>query len=130
MFAPQTKLAITAGLFLLVFLFGFWLSRLGKPYPTLLFTLHKLVALGTLVFLGNTVYRLHQAAPLDPGHLALVAFAALCFVATMVLGGLLSTNQAMPPVIHTLHSLVPYLTLLSSGASLYLLFQRSLLLPG
>ena len=41
--------AAPGGLFILTLVFGFWVSRLGKPYNGVLFNVHKLIALGALV---------------------------------------------------------------------------------
>lgn len=114
--------ALSAGLFfLLIFLLGFWLSRSSKPYPSILFTIHKLVALGAVIFLAVTFYRAHQAAPLSPAQIAAIAFAGLCFLATILTGGLLSIDKTMPAAVSWAHKLFPYLTALSSEGALYLL---------
>lgn len=120
MSATSTKIVITGAFFLFIFLFGFVLSRGGKPYPTLLFNVHKLVALGTLVYLAITVYNLHRAAPLAPGLIALVAFTGLCFVVTIVAGGLLNIDKS-PAFLAVIHRVSPYLTLLATAGTLYLL---------
>ncbi len=124
MSATITKTAIAGSFFLFIFVFGFLLSRAGKPYPTLLFNVHKLIALGALVYLGITVYNLHQAAPLTPAHLALVVFTGICFVVTIVAGGLLNIDKS-PAFLAVIHRFSPYLTLLSTAAVLYLLLSRA-----
>lgn len=119
------RIVITAGLFLFIFAFGFWLSRAGKPYNTLLFTIHKLLALGAAIYLVISMYKIHQATPLAPAIWLIFGLSALCGVASFVTGALLSLNQAMPPFVLKLHQLAPYLTLLSTGALFYLLLARS-----
>ncbi len=121
---------IYAGLFfLLIFLSGFWLSRSGKPYGALLFNLHKLIGLGAGVYLALTVYRSHQAAPLSPLQLALVAATALVFVVLVVAGGLLSAHAegslrslspAMVAALTLAHHLLPYLAVLGAATTLAL----------
>ena len=66
MSTTQLRIACTGLFFLLIFFFGFWLNRSGKPYNLFIFTIHKLIALGAVVFLTMTVYNVHQAAPLSP----------------------------------------------------------------
>lgn len=119
------RIAITAGLFLCIFAFGFWLSHSGKPYNTLIFTIHKLAALGAAIYLAIFIYKTHQAAPLAPALILIFVLAAVCGAASFVTGALLSLNQAMPPFVLKLHQLAPYLTLLSTGALFYLLLARS-----
>jgi hypothetical protein len=117
---------VTAGLlFLFIFLFGFWLNRTEKPYNMAVFTIHKLLAVGAIVLLAVTVYRVHQVTPLSPGQILVVVITAVCFVATMVTGAVLSIDKTMPLIVHRLHQITPFLTLLSTSATLYLLLVRS-----
>jgi hypothetical protein len=112
--------ALSAGLFLLfIFLFGFWLSRSGKPYPVLAFTIHKLIAVAAVIYLGATLYRIHQAAPLSSLQLILTALTALLYVATIVSGGLLSIDKPMPEIVLRLHQVTPYLTVVATAVMLY-----------
>ncbi len=123
MSAAGTKIVITGAFFLFIFLFGFVLSRAGKPYPVLLFNIHKLIALGALVYLAVTVYNLSRVAPLSPAMIVLVVFTGLCFVVTIVAGGLLNIDKS-PAFLAVIHRFSPYLTLLSTAAALYLLLSR------
>ncbi|MCE1253950.1 MAG: hypothetical protein LWX83_10425 [Anaerolineae bacterium] len=112
------KMIFTILVFVFIFLTGYWLGHTGKPYAVLIFTLHKLMALGMLIFVGVTLYPVLKTA----GRLQIVCtgMAALGFLFTIVSGGLLSVDKEMPALIHWLHRLLPYLTLLSSLAALYL----------
>jgi hypothetical protein len=118
------RIAISALFFLFIFLSGFWLSRLGKPLNTALFTIHKLIALGAVVFLAVTIYNIQKTAPLSQAQMILSAAAALCFVATFATGGLLSVDKVMPVIVLRLHQVAPYLTLLSTSAALYLILAQ------
>ncbi len=114
--------ALSVGaVFLVIFATGFWLSRSGKPYSGILFNVHKLIALGALVFLGITVSRIHREQGLQPGQTAAVAAAGLCFVVTIITGGLSNIEKALPAVVTVLHRVFPYLTALASAGALYLL---------
>jgi hypothetical protein len=118
---------VGAGLFfLLILLSGYWLSRSGKPYGTLVFTIHKLVAVAAVVLLGVTVRRMHQAVALGTIDLLATIVTGLFFLGTIVTGSLLSIplDKAMPAIEHTLHRVTPYLTVLSTAATLYLLRGR------
>jgi cation transport ATPase len=113
-----------AGLsFLLILLSGFWLSRSGKPYSTIVFNIHKLVAVAAVVLLGITVYRIHRAGALSAIELLAVIVTGLFFLGTMVTGGLLSIpiDKAIPAIVHKLHQVTPYLTVLSTVATLWFL---------
>lgn len=110
--------------FLLIFLAGFALTRSGKPYGTLIFTIHKLVSVGAVVWLGITVRRMGQAGALGAVELLAAIVTGLFFLGTMVTGGLLSVDKVMPAIVRRLHHMTPYLTVLSTAATLYVLRGR------
>lgn len=114
---------IAGAAFLLIFASGIWLSRSGKPYGTLLFTVHKLVGLALGIWLAVTVYQTHQVAPLGALEITAVAVTVLLFVGTVAAGGLLSIDRPVPAFVGTLHLVVPLLTVLSTGGTLYLLLR-------
>jgi hypothetical protein len=116
---------VSAGLFFLLILpSGLWLSHSGKPYGMFIFTAHKLIGFGLFVFLAINVYQVNQAAPLSALELTACLVAASFFLATIVTGGLVSIDKVMPTTVSLMHKLFPYLTVLSTVASLYLLLRQ------
>ena len=124
MSSTQWKIVLTGLAFLLLFVLGYALSRTGKPYPLFVFTVHKLTTLGIIVYLGMTIFKLNQVSPLSPLQIGIVVLTGLSFVATMATGAMLSVDKTVPEVVHKLHQITPYLTMLSTSAVLYLLFVR------
>lgn len=116
-----SRVAITGGLFLFIFVSGFWLSRSGKPYHAALFNVHKLIALGAVVFLILTVTQIHKTVPFNTLRIIALAVTALCVLVMFVSGGLLSVDKTFPEFVKVLHRVFPYLTALSASAVLYLL---------
>lgn len=116
-----SKLASTGLFFVFIFLSGFWLSRKGRPYSMLVITVHKLIALAAGVFLGLTIYRIHQVTPLSIVQIIAVVITVLLFAVNVATGSLLSTNKAMPEVVSIINKFFPYLTVVSTGVMLYLL---------
>lgn len=116
-----SKLASTGIFFVFIFLSGFWLSRKGRPYSMLVITVHKLIALAAGVFLGLTIYRIHQVTPLSIVQIIAVVITVLLFAVNVATGSLLSTNKAMPEVVSIINKFFPYLTVVSTGVMLYLL---------
>jgi hypothetical protein len=126
---------IGAGLFFVfIFISGFWLSRSGKPYRSLIFNVHKLIGLAAGIFLIVTVVRSGQASPLRPAEGAALVVTVLLFVGLVVAGGLLSVfdsgglanaGQAVRNAIKAAHHVLPYLATLSTAATLYLLLTRT-----
>ena len=44
--------------FLLTLVFGFWVGKAGKLYNGILFNIHKLIALGTVIVSALQIYRI------------------------------------------------------------------------
>lgn len=119
-------------LFIAILLSGFWVSRLGKPYNTLVFTLHKLIGLGLGTWLVKIVYDRTQLLALPSSQTSILALTVILFAITVVAGGLLSIQaegglKSFPPVvwrnIERVHQFFPYLILVSTALLLYRLFQ-------
>jgi hypothetical protein len=116
---------VSAGLFFLLILpSGLWLSHSGRPYSLILFNAHKLIGFGLFLFLIISVYKVDRITPLSGPQLATCLIAGLFCLATIVTGGLVTTPKAMPGVVSLSHKLLPYLTVLSTAVSLYLLLRR------
>jgi hypothetical protein len=112
--------------FLIMFLSGFWLNRTGKPYGTLIFTIHKLTGIGIGVLLFITVRQVHQITALNMVESIIVAVATLFFMATVTTGSLLSIpfSKPMPQVVSALNKVFPYFTVISAVMALYFLLAR------
>jgi hypothetical protein len=121
MSTTQLIFVFTGLFFLFIFLFGFRLSRSGKPYPAAVFNIHKLLALGAVVYLGVNIYNIHQVAPLSPVQIAAVVVTVLCFAATIATGGLLSVEKEMPGFVLKLHQILLWVTVVSAAGMLYLI---------
>jgi hypothetical protein len=116
---------VTIGLsFLITVPTGLWLSRSGRPLPVALSTVHKLVGLAAAVLLVVTIRQARQAAPFSAVGWVLIVVTGLLFAGLAATGGLLSGDRPMPAAVHSVHRIAPYLTVLSSGAALYLLVGR------
>lgn len=124
MTAIQPKLISIGLLFVVIFIFGYLLSGQGKPYNALLFNAHKLIALGTMVFLVVQVYHQHQITPLDSSQLTWMISTVVIAIITIVIGGLLNSDLNLPAVLRFTHKIFPYLTLASSAASAYFVFLK------
>jgi hypothetical protein len=120
-----TVRAIVAGLFFLfIFLSGIWLSRTGRPLNVAIFTAHKLISLVAGVFLLVTIYQRNRLVPLSATEWIAIVVTGLCFLGTVVSGGLLSSDKPMPVAVLRVHQVGPVLTALSSGVTLYLVLGR------
>jgi hypothetical protein len=120
-----TARAIVAGLpFLFIFLSGIWLSMTGRPLNVAISTVHKLIPLAAGVFLLVTIYQRNRVVPLSATEWIAIVVTGLCFLGTVISGGLLSSDKPMPVAVLRVHQIVPVLTALSAGVALYLLLGR------
>jgi hypothetical protein len=120
----SSKFLIAGLFFAFIILSGLWLSRSGRPVNVFILTIHKLISLGAVVYLVITVYRIHQVAPLSPVEIAASVVTLLFFIVMIATGGLLSTAKPMPGIILKIHQIMPYLVILTTTATLYLLLVR------
>jgi hypothetical protein len=117
-----TARAIVAGVFFAsIFLSGIWLSRKGRPLNVGISTIHKLIGLAAGIFLLVTIYQRNRLVPLNATEWIAIVVTGLCFLGTVASGGFLSSDKPMPVAVLRVHQIVPVLTLIASGATLYLM---------
>ena len=110
--------------FLFIFVSGIWLSRSGRPLNGGILAIHKLVSVAAGAFLIITMVRLNRVAPLSATEWTAIVVTGLCFLGTVVSGGLLSIGKPMPAAILRAHQIMPVLVVISTAVSLYLLLGR------
>lgn len=114
-----SRIVAVGVLFFLTLVFGVWLSRAGKPYSSLLFNIHKLIALAAVVVTAITVYQARAAVTIGSISLiAVVAIGLLC-VALFVSGALLSIGQPDVAAILSVHRVAPWLMVIAVALTLY-----------
>jgi hypothetical protein len=118
----SNKVLVSGVLFAASIASGFWLAAGEKPYNVLVLTLHKLISLGTFVYFGLAVYRLHKLTPLAAGQMAIAVLTVIFFLCLIATGGMLSSGKEFPAIVLKLHQIVPWLTLVSAGTLMVLLF--------
>lgn len=113
---------IYAGIgFLLTLISGVALSRVGRPLNSAIFTIHKLIAVGTIILIGLNIRDLYQVVNLHALHPALIVITGLLFLALVVSGALLSFDKLVMPATLRIHQIGPLLALAFSTLSIYLL---------
>jgi hypothetical protein len=117
-----TRMIVTGLLVLFTLLSGVWLSRSGKPYNTGIFTIHKLIALATVIIGGITIRDLHQVAALVPIiEISAIVITGLLFLALFVSGALLSLDKDLNGLVNVVHKVAPALATLSAAITIYLM---------
>jgi hypothetical protein len=123
--AFTSKTIGTGVLFLFVFLSGLWLNRSGRPINTIILTIHKLIALGTLIFIGVTVYQINQTAQLSTAVIVATVMTGIFFIVTIIAGGLLSLDRPVS-ALSIVHKVGPFLTVAGTIVTMVLLANPQL----
>ena len=119
------KFVIPGVLFILTLVFGFWLSRSGKPYHSLIFNIHKLIALAAVVVTAIRAFKALKIGVTQPILIELLIVIGLCAVALFVTGALMSAHKATGRATLTIHEIAPLLAVLAALGALYLLGGRA-----
>ena len=115
------KFVIPGVLFILTLVFGFWLSRSGKPYNGLIFNIHKLIALAAVIVAAIRAFNALKIVEAQPILIALLILIGLCAVALFVTGALMSANKPAHDRLLTTHQIAPLLAVIAAIGTLYLL---------
>lgn len=107
--------------FLVTVAFGFWLSRLGKPYNGLLFNVHKLIALATVILAGLAVYQVLKVMDVATLIVLFLVLAALSVITLFVSGALMSAGKGEYSVMKMVHNISPFILVVAMGTTVYLL---------
>ena len=103
---------------------GIALSRGGRPLSTLLLTIHKLIGLGTIIFLAITVIK--ELKSIDSGKviLAMTLITGLFAVLLFVSGVLLSFEKSAPKYVLYIHNGSTYGFVILLIITFYLMLGR------
>ena len=114
---------VIAGVLLLFTLIsGVWLSNSGKPLSAAIITIHKLIALATVIVAAAYVYHLYRAGDIQTFVEPLITAATgLLFIVLFISGALLSLGKPLPVAILRVHQVAPLLALAFSAMTIYLL---------
>ena len=116
-----SKFAFPGILLALTLAFGFWLSSAGKPYNGLLFNVHKLVALGGVIYTGWRFSQWLNGVNIPVALTVLLVAVVLCVIALFASGGLLSVGKLDYAWMLTTHRVGLAALVVMLGAVVYLL---------
>lgn len=122
-----TSKLIAAGILaLLTLISGLIVSRSGKPLNIWLVSIHKMIAVGTVVLIYMAVNQLYKTA--DGKMLVIIGImviSAVLFLGLIATGAFLTREEMeLPAFVLKIHQVVPLLALASSSLTIYLLFQN------
>jgi len=93
--------------FVLTVIFGFWLSRLGKPYQQILFNIHKLIALAAVVLVGLQLSKWIKSGEVPPQMILLMILMAIMTIVLFAIGALMSLDKLDYKFLLFLHRIAP-----------------------
>ena len=102
---------------------GIWLSKMGRPLKTAIFTLHKLVSVTAITLTGTVIYQLQKTTEEDKTEILFMAATGLFFVFAFVTGALLSFERPVNKIILFIHRLSPLFIVVSSVMTVYFLMD-------
>lgn len=110
-------LPISLTAFAVIFATGFILHNRQRPYSTLLLTVHKLIALGTVILAGYSAW---QSGFRTGMNLILLAGTAIAALLLIISGGLISGMKEPPAILKWIHLILPWPVLAATGSILFL----------
>lgn len=110
--------------FVLTSAFGFWLSRLGRPYNGLLFNAHKLIALAAVVVTVVQLAGMLRGADLPLRMIASLGLVALSVVALFASGALMSAGKLDYALLHLIHRIALAALVVALPAAVFLFMGR------
>jgi hypothetical protein len=121
MSASVSRIVVTGLLFLFTLASGVWLGSAGKPYPTGIFSIHKLIALGAVISTVVTINHLRTGVDVKAVVVGAIVVTGLLFLALFVSGAVLSIGKPNHVAILTIHRIAPLLVVISTAMTMYLL---------
>jgi hypothetical protein len=119
------KLIAAGILFLLTLISGLIVSHSGRPLSVGLVTIHKLIAVGTMVLIGMVVNQLYKTVDGKALiEMSIMVISGVLFLALIATGALLTREEMqLAEVVLKVHQVAPLLALSSSTATIYLLVR-------
>jgi hypothetical protein len=112
--------------FLVTLVFGVWLSKLGKPYNGILFNIHKLMALGTVIITTMQIYKILAVVETINLVIVFAVLAAFCVISLFVTGAFMSLGKLNYEINLAIHRISPILATFSMAVVIYLLAGKNI----
>ena len=107
------KLIISGIIFIGTIGSGVWLSKLGKPYGTLIFNVHKFVALGFIVYSFVVIKNLIKTIDTTTAMWFLILLSGVLILTLLATGGIVSASQEIKKALVVVHKISSILLLIS-----------------
>ena len=115
-----TRFIIPGIALLLTLAFGVWVSNTGKPYNGILFNIHKLIALGTVVLAIIQLTQTLKGTDSLVLIIILLVLAGVCVVALFATGALMSMDKLDYTLMLVIHRVASAGIVVSMAVVVYL----------
>ena len=121
----QNKLIVAGILFLFTLISGLIVSKAGRPLNVGLITMHKLIALVSVVLVCMAVNQLYKTTDGKALiEMIITVIGAVSFLALIATGAFLTREEIqLPAFVLRIHQVAPLLALVSSTITVYLLVK-------
>jgi len=117
---------ISCGILLLISIIsGIWLSKLGRPLNTAVFTIHKLISILVIILMVVVIYNYQKTITIEKTEWIFIIITGFIFLITVLTGALLSFDKPVNNIILTLHRISSILVIVSSILTIYIIFSKS-----
>ena len=89
--------------YLLTLASGVWLSYEGRPLNSMIFTIHKLIAVAAVILTVRQVYQLIKNGNVEWLLITALAVIGFCVVALVATGALMSLGRPAYDLLHRIH---------------------------
>lgn len=111
-------------LFLLIIISGIWLTKTGRPYQNIVFNVHKLISLLTVVLGAIMVYNLQKGLEISALATSLMILAGIMFIILIVTGGLLNLEKPFYDTLRIIHRILSPLSIILTIIVFYILLKE------
>ena len=114
------RIIITGVLFIIMSLFGIWLSNSGTPYNIVLLSVHKILALLTAIAIIVTMIYLLKGVEIKAFYIILIIVSGIIFLISFVSGVLLTFDKPVSALILNTHKITSIVTAISTVLMIFL----------
>jgi len=116
---------IGAGIaYIITICMGIFLSRIGKPYNTALFNVHKLVALAAVILTVLMFKDILKTIKPEIYIIILIIVAVIAIIVIFATGAFLSIGNTPYILIKTIHIVSQFIFIISVALSVYLILKK------
>jgi hypothetical protein len=117
------RIVLAIGFFVLMLLSGIWLRTKGKPYNKLIFSIHKIMTILTILFVARYVILLKKTVEMAQLTVTLFWVSVAFFIISFISGAILSFEKPMPDALTKLHRISALLVTVLAGVTVYLVMR-------